>query len=185
MKNGKFGARDALFQAFIKQGQLDGNELDPFVADGKARGYLTRNAPTLKASNIGMENFWSHRSYAMTYRELSGLFLQLFDWFRNLYSIISEHAMLPSSEILLALKAHLISIRCQLTPSIVMCILNVPLATATEILPQYLEDSVSSAKKARCMFERGDRRCKITVILDEDFGKASCKVYCRHHSTDN
>ena len=117
----------------------------------------------------------------MTYRELSELLMQLFEWFRSVYSVISEHALLPSSEILVALKTHLITIRCQLTPSIVMCILNVSMDTANDLLPEYLEDSVSSVKKARCMFQRGKQRCKLTVILDEDFGKTSPNVYCRHH----
>ena len=142
---------------------------------------MTNNVAKLKANNIPIEKFGKHNSYAMNYRELSELLLRLFEWFRRIYFVISEHALLPSSEILVALKAHLINIRCQLTPSIVMCMLNVSVDTANDLLPQYLEDSVSSVKKARCMFRRGKKRCKITVILDEDFGKLSPAVYCRHH----
>ena len=108
----------------------------------------------------------------------------MFEWFRNIYSIISENALLPSSETLLALKGHLVKIRCQLTPSVVMCILNVTLDIAKKILPEYIDDSVCSVMKAKCMFNRDGKRCKLTVILDDDFGKASSTVYCRHHSTN-
>lgn len=185
-KNGKFQLRHALLQAFIKQEQLNGIVMDPLAADGKARGYITYHASTLKANNIGMEKFGRHESYAMNYPELAGLFLQLFDWFRNLYLVISEHkSSMFSEQLLHSLKAHFLNIRCQLAPSVVMCILHVPLDTATQMMPQHLEDCASPAKKARCMFKRGDRRCKATVILDADFEKATCKVYCKHHSQTN
>ena len=137
----------------------------------------------LAAKSIGTEKFGRYNSYAMNYRELSELFLQLFEWYRNTYSIIYESALLPSSELLLALKAHLANIRGQLTPLIVMCVLNLPKDTVTKILPQYLEDSVSAVQKARCMFERGGKRCKLTVMLDEDFGIRTSEVYCRHHKS--
>ena len=183
-KNGKFELRDAMFQAYIKDERLNGNEMDPLLADRKANNYMTHHALKLKANNISMETFTRRPSYAMNFKELSELFLQLFEWFRNIYSIISENALLPSSETLLALKGHLVKIRCQLTPSVVMCILNVTLDIAKKILPEYIDDSVCSVMKAKCMFSRDGKRCKLTVILDDDFGKASSTVYCRHHSTN-
>ena len=173
-----------MFQAYIKENRLNGNDVDPLIVDRKANNYMTNCAPILKANNISMETFTHRQSYAMNFKKLSEQLLQLFAWFRNIYSIISESALLPSSETLLALKGHLAKIRCQLNPSVVMCILNVTLDIATKILPEYTEDNVSSVTKAKCMFKRGGRRCKLTVILDDDFGKTSSTVYCRHHSAN-
>ena len=44
MTNNKFELRDALFQAYMKEAQLSGTDIDPFQVDRKANNYIIHNA---------------------------------------------------------------------------------------------------------------------------------------------
>ena len=160
---------------------MNGTDIDPFQVDRKANNYIIHNASKLVANNIGTEKFGNHRSYAMSYMEHADLFLRLFKWFRDFRRLMSENAISPSSQVLLTMKAYLSNIRCKLSPSVVKCVLNIPLDIAISILTPDMESS-PQIKEAKCAFKRRGARCKMAAVIGGE-GNTDNK-YCSYHNPD-
>lgn len=169
-----------MLQAFIKESHFNGIDLDPFIADRKANNYIVHHVSKLAANSIGTENL-GRRKYVLSYDGVVDAFLKLFKWFRDFRQLMSENSISHSNETLLLLKTHLTNVNCELLPSVVMCVLNVPLEIAITILPQNVElNSVSKIEKSRCAYRCDTRRCKMKFTIDKDVA-SSTSMYCHYH----